>query len=49
MNIKVDVLIRMSLINISELTQCIKNRYQIILTFDKVNILVIKSEVDFYQ
>ncbi len=49
MNIKVDVLIRMSLINISELTQCIKNCYQIILTFDKVNILAIKSEVDFYQ
>jgi len=49
MNIKVDALIRMFFINISESTQRTKDRYQIILTLDKVNVLVIKSEVDFYQ
>jgi len=49
MNTKVDALIRMSLINISESTQCIKDRYQIILTLDRVNILAIESEVDLYQ
>ncbi len=49
MNTKVDALIRMSLINISELTQRIKDRYQIILTFDRVNILAIEFKVDFYQ
>ncbi len=49
MNIKVNALIRMFLINVSELTQRIKDCYQIILTFDKINILVIESEVDLYQ
>ncbi len=39
----------MSLINISELTQRIKDRYQIILTLDRINVLAIESEVDFYQ
>jgi len=49
MNTKVNALIRMSLINISELTQRIKDRYQIILTLDRINVLAIESEVDFYQ
>jgi len=49
MNIKVDALIRMSLIDISESTQRTEDRYQIILTFNKVNILAIESEVDLYQ
>jgi len=49
MNIKVDVLIRMFLINVSESTQRTENHYQIILTFDRVNILAIKSKVDLYQ
>jgi len=49
MNIKVDALIRMSLINISESTQRTEDHYQIILTFNKVNILAIESEVDLYQ
>ncbi len=39
----------MSLIDISELTQRIKDRYQIILTLDRINVLAIESEVDFYQ
>ncbi len=48
-NIKVNALIRMSLINVSESTQHIKDHYQIILTLDKVDILAIESEVDLYQ
>ncbi len=39
----------MFLINVSESTQRTENRYQIILTFDRINILAIESEVDFYQ
>ncbi len=49
MNTKVNVLIRMSLIDISESTQRTEDRYQIILTFNRVNILAIESEVDLYQ
>jgi len=49
MNTKVDVLIRMSLIDISESTQRTEDCYQIILTFNRVNILAIESEVDLYQ
>ncbi len=48
-NIKVNALIRMSLINVSESTQRTEDRYQIILTLDRVNILTIESEVDLYQ
>jgi len=39
----------MSLINISESTQRTEDHYQIILTFDRVDILAIESEVDLYQ
>ncbi len=39
----------MSLINVSESTQHIKDYYQIILILNKVNILTIEFEVDFYQ
>ncbi len=49
MNTKVNALIRMFLIDISESTQRTENRYQIILTLDRVNILAIESEVDLYQ
>jgi len=49
MNIKVNALIRMSLINVSESTQRIEDHYQIILTFNRINILAIESEVDLYQ
>jgi len=48
-NIKVDALIRMSLIDVSESTQRTEDHYQIILTLDRINILAIKSEVDLYQ
>ena len=49
MNTKVNALIRMFLIDISESTQRTENRYQIILTLDRVDILAIESEVDLYQ
>jgi len=49
MNIKVNALIRMFLINIFKSTQRTENHYQIILTLDRINVLAIKFEVDFYQ
>ena len=49
MNTKVDALIRMSLIDISESTQYTEDCYQILLTIDRINILAIESEVDLYQ
>jgi len=39
----------MSLIDVSELTQRTEDCYQIILTFNRINILAIESEVDLYQ
>jgi len=48
-NSKVNALIRMFLINISESAQRTEDYYQIILTLDKINILAIESEVDLYQ
>jgi len=39
----------MFLINVSESTQRTEDRYQIILTLDRINILAIESEVDLYQ
>ncbi len=49
MNTKVNALIRMSLIDVSESTQRTEDCYQIILILDRVNILAIESEVDLYQ
>jgi len=49
MNTKVNALIKMSLINVSESTQRTEDHYQIILTLDRVDILAIESEVDLYQ
>ncbi len=49
MNTKVDALIRMFLIDVSKSTQRTEDRYQIILTLDRINILAIESEVDLYQ
>ncbi len=39
----------MFLINVFESTQRIEDHYQIILTLDKINVLAIEFEVDFYQ
>jgi len=49
MNIKVNALIKISLINVSESTQRTEDCYQIILILDRINILAIESEVDLYQ
>ncbi len=49
MNTKVNALIKMSLIDVSESTQRTEDHYQIILTLDRVDILAIESEVDLYQ
>jgi len=49
MNIKVDALIKISVADNFESTQCIKNHYQTILILDKVNVLSVESEVNFYQ
>ncbi len=48
MNTKINALIKMSLIDVSESTQRTEDHYQIILILDRINILAIKSEVDFY-
>ncbi len=39
----------MSLIDVSESAQRTEDHYQIILILDRINILAIESEVDFYQ
>ncbi len=48
-NTKVNALIRMFLTNISESAQHIEDRYQTILTLDRVDVLSIESEVNLYQ
>jgi len=49
MNTKVNALIRRSLIDVFESTQRTEDRYQIILTFDRIDILAIESEINLYQ
>ena len=49
MNTKVDALIRMSLANVFESAQRLENHFQTILTFDRVNVLFIKSKANLYQ
>ncbi len=49
MNIKVNVLIQMSLANVSESAKWFKDRFQTILIFDRVNILFIESKANLYQ
>ncbi len=48
-NTKVDALIKMSLTNVFKSAQCLKNYFQTILTFNKVDILFIKSKANLYQ
>jgi len=48
-NIKVDALIRMSLLNISESAQRLENYFQTILIFDRVNVLSVESKANLYQ
>jgi len=49
MNTKVNALMRMSLANISESAQRLENRFQTILTLDKVDVLSIESKANLYQ
>ncbi len=48
-NTKVNALIRMLLTNVSESTQRLKNHFQTILTFDRVDVLFIESKANLYQ
>ncbi len=49
MNTKVNALIRMFLANVSESAQCLEDHFQIILTFDKVDVLSIELKANLYQ
>ncbi len=48
-NTKVDALIRMLIADNFESAQRIEDRYQTILTLDRVNVLSVESEANFYQ
>ncbi len=48
-NIKVNALIRMSLMNISESAQRLEDHFQTILISDKVNVLSVESKANLYQ
>jgi hypothetical protein len=48
-NTKVDALTQMFIVDISEAVKRIEDHYQIILIFNKVNILIIELKVDLYQ
>jgi len=49
MNTKVDALTRMSLTNVSESAQRLEDRFQTILIFDKVDVLLVESKANLYQ
>ncbi len=49
MNTKVNALTWMSLANIFESAQQLEDHFQTILTFDKVNVLLVKSKANLYQ
>ncbi len=49
MNTKVDALIRMFLVNVSESAQRLEDCFQTILTFNKVDVLSVKSKANLYQ
>jgi len=48
-NTKINALIRMLLANISESAQRLKDYFQTILIFDRVNVLSVESEANLYQ
>jgi len=48
-NTKVDVLTRMSLANVSESAQRLEDRFQTILTLDRVDVVYIESKANLYQ
>jgi len=49
MNTKVNALIRISLMNISESAQRLEDYFQTILTFDRVDVLSVESKANLYQ
>ena len=49
MNTKINALIRMLLANISESAQRLKDYFQTIMIFDRVNVLSVESEANLYQ
>ncbi len=49
MNTKVDALTQMSLVNVSESAQRLEDHFQTILTFNKVNVLLVESKANLYQ
>jgi len=49
MNTKVDALTRMSLANVSESAQRLEDRFQTILTLDRVDVLLVESKANLYQ
>ncbi len=48
-NIKVDALIRISLVNVSESAQRLEDHFQTILISDRVNVLSVESKANLYQ
>ncbi len=48
-NIKINVLIKMFLANVSESAQRLEDCFQTILTFDKVNVLSVELKANLYQ
>ena len=49
MNIKVDALTWMFLVNIFESAQWLEDHFQTILTFNKVDVLLVESKANLYQ
>jgi len=49
MNTKVDALTRMFLVNVSESAQRLKDCFQTILIFDRVDVLLVESKANLYQ
>ena len=49
MNIKVNALIRMSLMNVSESAQRLEDCFQTILTLNRVDVLSVESKANLYQ
>jgi len=49
MNTKVNALIRMLLVNVSESAQRLEDHFQTILILDKVDVLFIESKANLYQ
>jgi len=49
MNTKVDALTRISLANVSESAQRLEDRFQTILTLDRVDVLLVESKANLYH